>query len=130
LSNLKYSKFAVVAFQDMRQNFKLNSGAELMGFLPDTIATTIHNESIKINLFLPEPVKRFYGAKHTGYGKIEFAYSYPVPALTVKALPANDSIGGLLTQNKTKDSATYWFNPASYSDSITLYISQAGTVMD
>src|SRR5690606_1108767 len=25
LSNLKYSKFAVVAFQDMRQNFKLNS---------------------------------------------------------------------------------------------------------
>lgn len=130
LSNLKYSKFAVVAFQDMRQNFKLNSGAELMGFLPDTIATTIHNESIKINLFLPEPVKRFYGAKHTGYGKIEFAYSYPVPALTVKALPANDSIGGLLTQNKTKDSATYWFNPASYSDSITLYISQAETVMD
>lgn len=130
LSNLKYSKFAVVAFQDIRQNFKLNSGAELMGFLSDTISTSLSNESIKLNLFLPEPVKRFYGAKHTGHGKIQFAYSYPIPNLTVKALPNNDSLGGLLTQNKTKDSATYWFNPSSYNDSITLQIFQAGTITD
>lgn len=122
LSNLKYSKFVVVAFQDVRQNFKLNSGAELMGFLSDTITTSLSNEPIKLNLFLPEAVKRFYGAKHTGYGKIEFAYSYPIPELTVKALPNNDSLGGLLTQNKTKDSATYWFNPMEYTDSLRLHI--------
>ncbi|AEV33630.1 hypothetical protein Oweho_2666 [Owenweeksia hongkongensis DSM 17368] len=130
LSNLKYSKFVVVAFQDVRQNFKLNSGAELMGFLSDTITTSLSNESIKLNLFLPEPVKRFYGAKHTGYGKIQFAYSYPIPELTVKALPNNDSLSGLLVQNKTKDSATYWFNPVNYTDSITLQIFQAGTITD
>lgn len=130
LSNIKYSKFVVVAFQDVRQNFKLNSGAELMGFLTDTITTDIHNESLKINLFLPEAVKRFYGAKHTAYGKIQFAYSYLTPELSVNALPKSDSIGGLLTQNKTLDSATYWFNPENYTDSITLHIMQSGAIKD
>lgn len=130
LTNLKYSKFVVVAFQDIRQNFMLNSGAELMGFLSDTITTASHNEEIKINLFLPEPIRRFYGAKHTDYGKIELAYSYPIPDLNINLLSGSDSTTGLLIQNKTLDSATYWFNPKYHVDSLRFIISQSKTILD
>ena len=124
LTNLKYSDFHVIAFQDIRQNFMLNSGSEQIGFLNDTLTTQTQNEPIKISLFIPEGQKRFYGAKHSGFGQIEVSYSYPLENFKVESIsPAQDSTATLTTINQSKDTARFWFDPTSYQDSISLLIS-------
>ena len=130
LTNLKYSKFHVVAFQDIRQNFKLNSGSEQIGFLDDTLITQLENETLNINLFVPEGAKRFYGARHASLGKIDLAYSYPIDSFGVRLLDTT-ATGELFTQvNKTKDTANIWFNPNDFQDSVVLLSYDKNSPMD
>lgn len=120
LTNLKYSKFHVVAFQDIRQNFQLNSGSEQIGFLDDTLTTQLENEKLNISLFIPEGPKRFYGARHSAFGKIEMAYSHPLDSFGVKLLDSTITASLFTQLNRTKDTANIWFNPKDFQDSIIL----------
>lgn len=132
LTNLKYSDFHVIAFQDIRQNFMLNSGSEQIGFLNDTVSTELQNAPIEISLFTPEGSKRFYGAKHEGYGLIELAYNYPLEQFGVDVLnnKEGDSLQYVTTINNAKDTARFWFNPAAFKDSVNLLVSDTSGPKD
>ncbi|MDZ7845308.1 MAG: hypothetical protein U5L96_00150 [Owenweeksia sp.] len=66
-----------MAFEDKRGNFKLNTGAEKMAFLKDTLSLNDSTPQVELYSFLPKEKDRFYGAKHSSWGKIELPFNLP-----------------------------------------------------
>lgn len=128
LENLKYGQFYVVAFEDNRKNFQLNSGTEKIAFLSDTLNLTDSTKEIKLVSFDPVPPPRFYGARHSSKGKILLPFNYPVPGLSATPMHA-DSLHFFLQQPENSDTAFFWFDDTGL-DSLVLLISSDTAVID
>lgn len=130
LSNMKYSRFLAVAFEDARGNFKMTTGKEKVAFLSDTITTSLDMERITLLAFNPASPDRFYGAKHTGRGQILLPFSYTPPSLQVDFLDSTlKNQFHFISFDDNKDTATLWFNQPE-RDSITLFIKTDSTAAD
>lgn len=130
LSNLKYADFHVVAFEDLRGNFKMSSGKEKVAFSADTLHTSLENPKLNLVAFLPASPNRFYGAKHIDKGKIELAFNYRTQGLSVDILSdQSDSSFQYLSLNKAKDTATFWFQETNL-DSLSLFVQEADSISD
>ncbi len=122
ITNMKYGSFYVVAFEDSRGSFKMNSGYEKMAFLKDTIHTGLLNERLYLTAFRPQSPNRFYGARHVNKGKIEVAFSYTPKNL--KVTPIDTAVASsfhFFDYQKDQDTATFWFDEV-LKDSIKLVV--------
>ena len=130
LENLKYGNFWVVAFEDSRANFKMNTGTEKTAFLGDTLKTSLDHKPITLYAFTPPSPDRFYGARQVARGEIQLAFNYPIKQLMVEPLDTSlrkTFIFYPLTD--AKDTAFYWFNQTE-RDSLALLITQPGRAND
>ncbi len=122
MENLKASRFMIIAFEDQRGDFKLNSGGEKIAFYDSLIVTSDSLPPLRLTSFKSEPTYKFYRARHSGYGQIDFNFSRAVPDIKIERMgaPANpDSV--FLDFGENKDTLTYWFTDAS--DSLGFLIS-------
>ncbi len=128
LTNLKYGSFHLLAFDDRRKNFKLNSGAEKIAFSSDTLILTDSTKSVDLVSFDPEPAPRYFGAKHSSKGKILIPFNYTVPGLQVETI-STDSVPSFIDISSTGDTAIFWFD-APGRDSLVLLIKSDTAVID
>ncbi len=130
LSNMKYSDFLVVAFEDARGNFKMASGKEKVAFTNDTITTSLDLEPIKLMAFDPQSPDRFYGARHSGRGQIQLSFNYTPKNLEVEYLDTSlQKEFHFLSFNKEKDTANFWFNKGE-KDTVALVLKANSQIVD
>lgn len=125
LQNLKDSKFLLVAFKDADGDFYLNKARDLTAYTLDTIEP-VSSPTIKLVSFKGVPSYRFYSARHKGKGKIQFAFSRPVPDIKIRRLEQNLSAKKkpfeYLDFAPEKDTLIYWFEDDGL-DSIKFHVS-------
>lgn len=122
LENLRYGNFHVIAFEDKRGNFRLNTGSEKTAFLQDSLVLNDSTSPLELKSFLPQDEKRFFGAKHTGNGQIEVAFNYAPDTLSVRRLGADAGMDyEFLTWDKSADTSVFWFNQTGL-DSVVLLV--------
>lgn len=130
LENLRYGSFHVIAFEDKRGNFLINTGAEKMGFLKETVVMSDSTSSLRIKTFQPLEQNRFYGASHIAHGQIQLAFNYSPDSLSVFELSADSATKqSYLTWEIDKDTSTYWFDQGK-RDSIVLIIKNGEVAID
>ncbi len=130
LSNMKYSDFLVVAFEDARGNFKMTTGKEKVAFIKDTISTSLEPEPMKLMAFDPQSPDRLYGARHTDRGQIEVSFNYAPKNLSVEFLDTSfNKEFHFLSLNKEKDTASFWFKKGE-RDTLALVIMSDSVALD
>ncbi len=130
LTNMKYSEFVAIAFEDLRGNFKMNTGKEKMAFSNDTITTSLKPEPLNLLGFMPKSANRFYGGKHTGRGLIKLAYNYAPKNLEVDFLDTTlRNEFHYFSLSKEKDTANFWFNKGE-KDSLALLVKSNNEIID
>jgi uncharacterized protein (DUF2141 family) len=122
LENLRFGNFHVIAFEDKRGNFRLNTGSEKIAFLLDSLALNDSTPPLELKSFLPEDEPRFFGAKHTGNGQIQVAFNYEPDSLEVMRIGVDSSFANdFLTWEKSSDTSTFWFEQGKL-DSLVLLV--------
>ncbi len=129
LENLRQDVFHIIGFEDRRGNFRLNSGAEKIGFMTDSLALTDSTGSLTIETFPPKAEDRYYGAKHVAYGQIELAFNYEPDSLQVFEPGLGEGNSPYLTWEEEKDTISYWFNQEK-KDSIVLIVATNEGLID
>ena len=125
LENLRYHSFHVIAFEDKRGNFQLNTGSEKMAFLSDSLILNDSTPSLTLKTFNPQGERRFFGARHIAYGQVQIDFNYPPDSLEVTRI-ITDSLGtnDYLTWDDTPDTSIFWFDQGKL-DSIILLVKTA-----
>lgn len=122
LENLRYGSFHVIAFEDKRGNFRLNTGSEKIAFLQDSLVLNDSTPPLELQSFLPEDEKRFFGAKHIGSGQIQIAFNYPPDSLSARRLGPGAAIEDVfLTWDESPDTSIFWFDQEGL-DSVVLEV--------
>lgn len=130
LSNLKYGKFHVVAFEDARGNFKMSTGTEKVAFIKDTLITALKNERLDLFAFQPKSPNRYYGARHSAPGKVQVAFNYIPKKLKFEFLDSAIQASFLYQSlNQEKDTATLWFDSLP-RDSLKFIVFENEKVLD
>ncbi len=129
LSNLKYGRFHIVAFEDKRGDFKM-SGIGKTAFFEDTLTLGLDNPPVELFTFEPNPDPRFFGMKQESRGMVSLPFNYPVPNLKIE--PLNPNWGERFSYvlfSKEKDTARFWFDPENL-DSVRLKLSVDSSFSD
>ncbi len=132
LEYLKYGTFLLLAFEDKRGNFKLNTGNEIMAFYPELIELKDSLNPFKIKSFRPQKKRQFYGARLEEKGKIQLSFSRPVPDIKVERIFPLEKVKQddiFLDFWENKDTIFYWFEDNDL-DSIKLRITGYDNIDD
>ena len=130
LENLKYGSFHLIAFNDKRGNFRLNTGTEKIAFLSDSLVLSDSTEAVELHSFMPKPEKRFFGARHSGNGQLEIAFSYTPDSVKIRPLyPDSTDAVDFIVWDENRDTATYWFEQSD-RDSIVIVVEAAPKIAD
>ncbi len=130
LSNLKYSNFLVIAFEDARGNFMMSSGKEKIAFSKDTISTSLDPKPIKLMAFDPQSPDRFFGGRHSSRGQIKLSFNYTPKNLEVDFLDTTlNKKFHFLSFNKERDTASLWFQEDD-RDTLALVLKKDNEVFD
>lgn len=123
LENLKHGDFQLLAFDDQRGDFLLNSGRELMAYCKDTIQTD-RDTNYLLQSFQPDPKFKFFGARQKSNGKIQFAFNKPVKDVAIRRYSGEKGKKAFetLTFNDARDTVNYWFEDTD-RDSLEFLVS-------
>jgi uncharacterized protein (DUF2141 family) len=130
LENLKYGRFAVIAFEDKGGKFKMLANNQTMAFLGDTLKLDLKNTPLKMQAFEPEPTPRFVSARHVAANKIRLAFGGSAKGVQVKRRHPDQGKKAAedYLEYAKSDTLFYWFQGAQ--DSLELIIEKPGFFID
>lgn len=109
ITNIKKGAYGLIAFNDQRGDFKLNSGLEQVAFLDSMIQINKDVSGIKLNLFKPLGVQRFSGARQQSNNMVMFAFNRPVQDFSIDVINNKvDSVGAFFF-DANRDTVSYYF---------------------
>ncbi len=130
LTNLKYGRFHVLAFEDAGGKFKMLTGNETVAFLNDTLALKAENPNLELIAFKPEGRARFISARHVGPNQIRLVFSGNTEKVNISRLNAPEGKKAVddYVEFTGTDTLYYWFQAGT--DSIGLVINNPGAYTD
>lgn len=130
IENIAKNEYKLVAFENLRSNFKLTTYALKSAFQEGFITPTPKGENYELRSFMGDPDLSFKGAKQKLDGSILITFNKPNKSAYARriSLDTNKSFREIYQESRDLDTIIYWSN--SGVDSMDFEIGGKGIITD